>query len=189
MENDDARARLVEAGRALVDAIGRTGVDDAALTEAADRLRSVEALLRAIEHERVPRITYDDAVGMEAYSWQRWNVVLPHLEMRFDGIKGSAELPEGLNELYEGPTGLLHGGISVVLIDALVTSLAQFHGLRNVTAGLTINFRKPTLLHTPLTVEAVLEEVHDRKVIVSGSLVSDGKTTVEATAVLVRVER
>jgi acyl-coenzyme A thioesterase PaaI-like protein len=186
-EEHAVRAQLVEVGRSLADAIGRTAVDDRVLGQAVTQLRALEGELRVRQHDRAPRISYDEAVGRSTYCWQRWNVALPHLVMNFAGAHGHAVLPDGLNELYEGPIGLVHGGVSVVLVDALVTSLAQFHGLRNVTAGLNVRFTSPTPLHTYLTVRAELREVHERKAIVSGSIECEGTVTVEATAVLVRV--
>jgi uncharacterized protein (TIGR00369 family) len=181
------REWLVAATRRLASAVGRTEVDPATMADLALRL---ETLTPAVEERvavGVPRVAFADAVGAAEYSWQAFNPALPALLMRFvDGV-AYAELPVGLDHLYEGPPGLVHGGVSAMLMDTMLSSAVQHHGHRAVTASLTTDYRRPARLGEPLHLTGRVEEVAARKIFASGELRCGGEVCVEARGLFVRI--
>ncbi|MFE7244063.1 PaaI family thioesterase [Streptomyces sp. NPDC057580] len=184
-----ARQDLVEATRALASAVGRTGVDEARMRGLAARLRELVPDLEESRLPRVPRTAFADAVGAPDYAWQRDNPALPGVEIRFVEGMAHAELPDGLDHLFEGPEDLVHGGVAAMLMDVVLSSLVQFHGIPCVTASLTVEFRRPTPLRRALTLTGRLDEVHERKALASGTVLYEGGVTIEARGVFVRVDR
>lgn len=182
------RGELVAAARSLVEAVATTAVDDEDLRAAASRLAAVDDQLRARRLPAVPRTQFADAVGSARYTWQAANPGLPQIDMVFEGMQGSARFDRGLSAVFAGPPGLLHGGVASMLLDAVLASLVQFHGIPSVTASLTTDFRGPTPIDTPFEIRAQLDDVGDRKVRVSGALVVDGVESVQAHGLWIRVD-
>lgn len=179
------RDLLVTATRQLAAAVGRTDADAETMLLIATQIEELVPLLEGQIREGVPRTRFEDAVGADEYTWQIDNPAMPGLRMTFVNGEARAELSEGLNHLYEGPPGLVHGGVSSMLMDCMLTSAAQHQGLPVVTASLTTSFRSPTPLERPLTLLARVDEAGSRKVRVSGEIVCDGVTTIEAQALLI----
>lgn len=182
-----SRDRLVEATRQLAAAVGRTDVDAETMLLVTRQIEALVAPLEARLLEGVPRTSFQDAVGAEDYTWQVHNPALPGVRMTFVDGEARAELPLGLNHLYEGPPGLVHGGVSAMLMDTIVSSAVQFHGHWAVTASLTTDYRHPTPLGSPLTLVGRVEEVDDRKVTTSGELICEGLVTIRARGLFVCV--
>lgn len=182
------RAELVAAARSLIESVATTDLDDDGLRAAASRLTAVDDQLREQRLPAVPRTEFVDAVGSPQYTWQAANPGLPQIDMVFEGDRGSARFEHGLSAVFAGPPGLLHGGVASMLLDAVLASLVQFHGIPSVTASLTTDFRGPTPVDTPFEIWAQLDEVGDRKVRVSGALVVDGVESVQAHGLWIRVD-
>lgn len=182
------RADLVAAARSLVEAVAMTDLDDDGMRAAATRLTSLDSELRAERLPSVPRTAFADAVGEPQYTWQWANPGLPRIDMTFEGRQGTARFDRGLSAVYAGPPGLLHGGVASMLLDAVLASLVQFHGIPSVTASLTTDFRGPTPVDTPFEIRAQLDDVGDRKIQVSGALVVDGVEAVQARGLWIRVD-
>ncbi len=66
---------------------------------------------------------------------------------------------------YEGPPGHVHGGLLAAMFDELLGFAQLSPGF---TARLTINYRKPTPLETPLRLAAWVEHIDGRKRTVLG---------------------
>jgi uncharacterized protein (TIGR00369 family) len=182
-----ARDRLVHATRRLAAAVGRTDVHAEAMLGLAARIEDLVPAVESVVASGVPRTPFEEAVGAAEYTWHVHNPALPGVRMRFAGGVASAELPEGLGHLYEGPVGLVHGGVSAMLMDTMLSSAVQHHGFMTVTATLTTDYRRPIPLGRPLLLTARVEEVAQRKVLASGELSCDGEVRVEARGVFVRV--
>jgi acyl-coenzyme A thioesterase PaaI-like protein len=90
-----------------------------------------------------------------------------------------------LNALYEGPPGLVHGGVSALLLDQLCGEAAAAAGVPGVTGRLTLHYRRPTPLGD-LSAEAWLESSDGVKTTVRGHLKdADGRPTVEAEGLFI----
>jgi acyl-coenzyme A thioesterase PaaI-like protein len=90
-----------------------------------------------------------------------------------------------LGALYEGPPGLVHGGVSALVLDQVLGEAAAVGGSPGMTGRLTVHYRRPTPLGD-LTVSARLESNEGRKAIVKGELRdADGQVTVEAEGLFI----
>ena len=74
------------------------------------------------------------------------------LELQVEGAaaRGTVEFPV----CYEGPPGIVHGGFLGVFFDCVLQQLNCDLGQAGKTAELSLRFRRPTPLLTPLVVHA-----------------------------------
>ena len=181
------RFALVEATRDLALSVATTDVDPAEMAAATASLAGWSERLGAGQRlPSAPAPTYREAVGAPRYDSGAHNPGLPAVPMTFAEGQASARLT--LNELYEGPRDHVHGGVLSFLMDTLLASLVQHHGLLCVTASLTTNYRARTPLHRPLDLSAHLVEVGTRKVHAAGSIRVEDRVTLEATALFITVD-
>ncbi|MEO3783032.1 PaaI family thioesterase [Actinocorallia sp. B10E7] len=99
---------------------------------------------------------------------------------------GSVRTGFTLNTVYEGPPGLVHGGVSAMIMDQLLGLAANGRGVSGLTATLEMRYRRPTPLGEPLTAEARIDRVEGRRTHAVGRILNaEGKVTIEAAAVFV----
>lgn len=104
----------------------------------------------------------------------------------------SPERVEGrfrLGSVYEGPPGLVHGGILSLVLDHVLGQAALAAGHAGMTIKLELRYLAPTPLHTDLVAEAHLAHVDGRKIRMEGSIRAGGTTTVEATGLFIALDR
>jgi acyl-coenzyme A thioesterase PaaI-like protein len=90
-----------------------------------------------------------------------------------------------LGGLYEGPPGLVHGGVSALILDQMLGEAAAVGGGPGMTGRLTLHYRRPTPLGD-LASEAWLESTTGRKTIAKGLVMdADGNITVEAEGLFI----
>lgn len=90
-----------------------------------------------------------------------------------------------LNALYEGPPGLVHGGVSALFLDQLLGYAAAKGGGPGMTGRLTVTYRRPTPLGD-LSGEAWVDRREGIKTIVKGHILdADGNVTVEAEGLFI----
>jgi acyl-coenzyme A thioesterase PaaI-like protein len=90
-----------------------------------------------------------------------------------------------LGAVYEGPPGMVHGGVSALLLDQLLGEAAAAGGAPGMTGTLTLRYRRPTPLGE-VSGEAWIERVDGIKTIVRGELRNaEGETSVEAEGIFI----
>lgn len=90
---------------------------------------------------------------------------------------------------YEGPPGCVHGGFVAAAFDELLGLTQSLSGAPGMTGRLTIHYRQPTPLHTPLRLEGVLTDVDGRKILTSGRMTTpDGTLTAEAEGLFISID-
>lgn len=89
---------------------------------------------------------------------------------------------------YEGPPGCVHGGLIAASFDELLGMAQSLGGQPGMTGTLTVRYRRPTPLHTPLRFEAQLDRVEGRKIFTSGRCLNGDVVTAEAEAIFVSVD-
>ena len=89
------------------------------------------------------------------------------------------------HEGYQGPPACVHGGIVAALLDDALGRTRHLTGRNCVTGSLDISYRRPTPLNVDLVVEARIDEIHERKFLVTGEILHEGEVTASAKAVFV----
>src|SRR5262249_15076570 len=90
--------------------------------------------------------------------------------------------------VYEGPPGIVHGGFLAVFFDCVLQQLNCDLGLAGKTAELSLRFRRPTPLLTPLAyrVERVVDE---RRITAHAELLLDDDLLCEAHMIAAKGDR
>ncbi len=91
--------------------------------------------------------------------------------------------------VHEGPPGHVHGGFLAAAFDEVLGYTQPPQGPPRMTVRLTIQYRRPTPLHTELRFEGTVDEVDGRKRRVSGRLWNGDELCAEAEAFYVDIDR
>jgi acyl-coenzyme A thioesterase PaaI-like protein len=105
----------------------------------------------------------------------RLNPVAPKFEIERregtgDEYGREIEARAELGIAYEGPLGMVHGGIIASLFDQFLAIANIENGLGAFTASLTTEYRQPCPLDTPLRFVCRTDRVEGRKVYTTGDL-------------------
>lgn len=111
------------------------------------------------------------------------NPIAPPLVMTRDP-EGRAWSDFSLGAAYEGPPGLVHGGVSALVLDQVLGEAAGAGGKPGMTGTLTVRYRRGTRLG-PLRAEAHIERVEGVKTYVVGTISDADGVTVEAEGVFI----
>lgn len=88
--------------------------------------------------------------------------------------------------LYEGPPGHMHGGVISMLLDQALGELAMRSGHPGLTANLSIDYKAPTKLNTPLRIEAWYDRTEGVKTWTRGHIATaDGTVCAEAVGLFI----
>jgi acyl-coenzyme A thioesterase PaaI-like protein len=120
----------------------------------------------------------------------RLNPVAPRfdLEVRRDGsgLRGTEVIARtALGLLYEGPAGMVHGGIIASLFDQFLSIANIDNGFGAFTGTLTVRYLAPCPLETPLEFHCRTDRVEGRKVFAVGELLAAGAPVAEASGTFV----
>jgi acyl-coenzyme A thioesterase PaaI-like protein len=177
---------LAQSVRELVDAVIRTEVDD-------EDVRIAQAEIEAIT-KRLRERQLDGAYGVRFSSAGRsraWgnavvgvrNAVAPPLVIQHES-SGRAWSDFTLGAAYEGPPGLVHGGVSALILDQMLGEAAGAGGKPGMTGTLTLRYRRGTALG-PLSSEAHIDRVEGIKTYAVGHIADADGVTVEAEGVFI----
>lgn len=180
-------APLTGAVRELVDATIRTLVDEDEIRTVTEEVRGIVARLRSRE---IPgpfglRFTSDGAVRNHGNAVMGLrNAIAPPLE-----VQSSPELKRAwadchLGAAYEGPPGLVHGGVSALLLDQVFGHAAAIGGAPGMTGTLTVVYRRGTPLGH-LHIEGTVDRIEGLKTYVVGHIADSEGVTVEAEGVFI----
>jgi acyl-coenzyme A thioesterase PaaI-like protein len=187
--------RLAEQMRAVIDHLVATTAPEEALRYAADVLQRL-----AVEFEAYPQAnTYEGfAEAANAGGDQRAffdhspligqaNPLAPPVVIRVEDDHIDGRVTFGA--AYEGPPGCVHGGYLAAAFDEVLGAAQSLGGRPGMTGTLTIRYRAPTPLHTPLRFVAGVTAVEGRKIFTSGRCFADDVLTAEAEGVFISVSR
>jgi acyl-coenzyme A thioesterase PaaI-like protein len=178
---------LTQALRNLIEASIRTGAD-------ADTIRNAQAAIEAVtetlerEQQRPPTMRHavtgrpvvwgNPAVGMR-------NAVAPPMTIHQEA-DGRCWSEFTLGTAYEGPPGLVHGGMCALVLDQLLGEAAS-EGLTKplFTGTITLKYLRGTPLG-PLRAEAYIERTDGIKTYARGALSDADGVTVEAEGIFIR---
>jgi uncharacterized protein (TIGR00369 family) len=101
---------------------------------------------------------------------------------------GSVVCEKTVADLYEGPPGLVHGGIIATLLDEIMSKTVRALGIRAVTRTLEVQYLRPVHSQTPLRMEARLVRKEGRKHWTEARLLdADGKLRAQSTGLFIEV--
>src|SRR4051794_36530332 len=188
-DRDIRRAAVSELGaalRELVDAAVRTEVpvDELAAVEAV--VRAAAARLRAEQRELAAIAAVDDPEGggrWDSPGYGPGRPPAPPLVVT-ESAAGRVRGEVTLGKAYEGPPGLVHGGVTATLLDHALARAARSAGHGGLTATLTVRYRRPVPLGTPLEVRAELGTTAGRRASATATL----STAADPDAVLAEGE-
>ncbi|MCV7349791.1 PaaI family thioesterase [Mycobacterium parmense] len=178
-------APLADAVRELVDATIRTEVDDEVVAEARSAIEAVTRSLR--QRTRPVGVSYrvdgralplgNAAVGV-------CNPIAPPVVVHHEG-GGRCRSEFVLGAPYEGPPGLVHGGVSALVLDHMLGEAAS-EGLAKprFTGTITVKYLRGTPLG-PLRCDAWIERKQGVKVFARGTISDSAGVTVEADGVFI----
>jgi acyl-coenzyme A thioesterase PaaI-like protein len=179
---------LTQAIRELIDAGIRTDVDEDTVREAQAAIEAVTARLRSSARHNTSTLRHaatgrplawaNPAVGVR-------NAIAPPMDIHHDADgRCWAEFDLGL--AYEGPPGLVHGGISALVLDHILGEAAS-DGLTKpaFTGTITLRYLRGTPLGR-LRAEAFLERTEGIKTYARGYLGNADGWCVEADGVFIQ---
>ena len=179
---------LVQSMRRLIEAGIRTGVDDDAIGAARAAIESATATLEretwdttsTLRHAGTgrPLAWANPAVGLR-------NAIAPPMEIVHEA-DGTCWAEFTLGPAYEGPPGLVHGGICALVLDHLLGEVAS-DGLTKplFTGTITLRYLRGTPLG-PVRADAFIERTEGIKTYARGYLSDANGHTVEADGVFIR---
>jgi len=90
---------------------------------------------------------------------------------------------------YQGPPGLVHGGISALLLDHTLGLANSRAGTPGVTADLRLRYLRPVPLFSELTITARRLSAEGRKLFAEGAISVDGEVCVQAEGLWITTPR
>lgn len=177
---------LTDAVRELVDATIRTTVDDDEIKAVQVEVEGIVARLRTSQLEGAYGVRYgatgrgrpwgNPTVGLR-------NAIAPPLVVDRSS-DGRAWCGFHLGAAYEGPPGLVHGGVSALILDQMLGEATGAGGKPGMTATLTLRYRRGTPLGD-LRAEAWIERSEGIKTWARGHIADAEGVTVEAEGLFI----
>ncbi|WP_345522009.1 PaaI family thioesterase [Nocardioides conyzicola] len=173
---------FTEVVRELVDATIRSEIDHAEVAGIQAELEGIVARLQARQ------LDGPYAVNNRGRHWGNTvvglrNAVAPPLEIGREST-GRAWADFHLGAAYEGPPGLVHGGVSALVLDQMLGEATGAGGKPGMTASLTLTYRRATPLGD-LRAEAWIERSEGIKTWARGHLSDAEGITVEAEGLFI----
>ncbi|HTR68805.1 MAG TPA: PaaI family thioesterase [Mycobacteriales bacterium] len=155
-------------------------------------LRSAEADLAAVApSDPRPRVGPAASSGQRVYldhsrDVGAFNPAFPTYSIAVAGDRASGTVEFPL--VFEGPPGLVHGGVLATFFDCVIQHHNCDLGVSGKTASLTVEYRRPTPIGVPLHFEVDRAE-EDRWIVSRARLVHADEELCAASARAVRGER
>lgn len=202
----DPRRRLTwrvgDAAREVIERLVDTRATDDDLAAVAADLEQVALRLRQFDHGRRydgygeaatagggPPLDHADFSPLIG----RANPLAPPMEFSLDGPIDEPVVTASaiFGSAYEGPPGCVHGGIIAAAFDEVLGATQAMTGSPGMTGTLTIAYRSPTPLHTPLVFRAELDRIEGRKIFVRATVHAEHAPELlcaEATGLFISVD-
>jgi acyl-coenzyme A thioesterase PaaI-like protein len=183
-------APLTEAVRDLIDATIRTHADDELIDQARSTIEAVTQSLRS-QRIRPAGVSYridGRPVPLGNAATGPCNPIAPPLVVHHDQQNGDGRCWSEfvLGPAYEGPPGLVHGGVSALVLDHMLGEAAS-GGLTKplFTGTITVKYLRGTPLG-PLRSEAFVDRTEGVKAFARGFISDAAGITVEAEGVFIK---
>jgi acyl-coenzyme A thioesterase PaaI-like protein len=178
---------LTASVRRLIDATIRTEVDAAAIVAAKNKIDSATAQLsdRLMPGSFGVQLTHDgQSIALGNVVIGQRNPVAPPLVIR-DEADGTVCTNFVLGAAYEGPPGMLHGGVCALILDHVLGATAHLPNKPAYTGTLTLRYLRGTPLGQPLCARAHVERIDGAKTFAVGHIADAEGVTVQAEGVFI----
>jgi len=199
VDEPDAHADLADATRGLIAGIRRVNAPENILKRAAALAAEAADLLIPYRENGMPMQGARSNVntgpqGLAGTNPSEFfpfspvvgplNAISPMARFEFDGerLHGTANL----GATYNGPPGMVHGGVIALVFDELLGATNVCHGLGGFTGTLSVRYEKPTFIDTELVLEGWIDRVEGRKVFTHGTISIDGTVTARAEGIFIQ---
>ena len=177
---------LAHAVRRLIDASVHTGADAETVRRAREAIDDISATLEHTPSGRPGTVRRADSGTPVAWANPavgRHNPIAPVITTRHHDDRLTSEFT--LGPVYEGPPGLVHGGICALLLDQLLGEVATNQlSLPKFTGTISLRYLRGTPLG-PLRAEAWVERIEGHKTYARGFIADANGPTVEAEGVFI----
>ncbi|HEX7443240.1 MAG TPA: PaaI family thioesterase [Acidimicrobiales bacterium] len=194
--DDDPRRRLAAALRPIITLTVAATFDDEVLAMAAERLEEVGRTLASAAGPK--RARQQPNISQHAQEFFPTSPIMgmanpiapPVVVHVVDGVDGG--YPEIRAEAwfdwaYEGPPTCVHGGVIAETFDEMLGAANMVAGNPGMTGSLTVRYRKPTPLRTPLRIEARCLSRDGRKIKTWAGMYHGDLLTAEADGLFIEV--
>ena len=196
--DESATRRVADSTRGLINAVRRADAPTQVLDRAAALIAEAAALLDEHRVEGMPMQGRLGPMGpsgdgeripSQFFPWSPvigpLNPLSAAMEISFDE---AAEVMTGtatFDTQFNGPPGMVHGGIIALAFDELLGATNVCLGLGGFTGTLSIRYERPTPIETEVHLEARLDRVEGRKVFTVGTISHDDVVTARAEGIFI----
>lgn len=180
-------APLTDGLRRLVDVAIRSRVPTEEIRSVTKEIEELVARLSvdADEESFGLRFTHDGRVRNHGNAVMGLrNAIAPPVTVQHDPENLRAFADFHLGAAYEGPPGMVHGGVSALILDQVFGHAASLGGSPGMTGTLTLRYRRPTPLGD-LHIEGRVGKVEGIKTTVVGHIADAEGITVEAEGLFI----
>ena len=188
------RRRLAQAMREVIARLVEIDAPEADLAEAADALERYSERLSKYPNGTKYEGFAETAVSGDAAAFFDHspliglaNPLSPPISLVADRDRMTVEGEVTFGSAFEGPPACVHGGFVSAAFDEVLGFVNSLTGNAGMTARLTVDYKRPTPLHTKLHFQAQLDRVDGRKTFVSGIVFADDRVTATAEALFLSV--
>ena len=196
--DEEATEKVADSARSLITALRRADAPTETLERAAALVAEAASLLADHQVDGMPMqgrigpggpggndpgrdpkrfFPYSPVVGP-------LNPIAPPIDFTF--TDGRMRASANLGAQYNGPPGMVHGGIIALVFDELLGATNVCHGLGGFTGTLSIRYERPTPVEADLTLEAWIDRTEGRKVFTAGTISFNGEVTARAEGIFIQ---
>ncbi len=192
----DPRRRLAAALRPLITLSVGAELDDDDVLEAARAVEAATSRLAAKAGPRRPRQHPELEGAVQEFFptspiMGMANPLSPPVRVEVvagrDGGPAELRAEASFDDQYEGPPTCVHGGIIAEVFDEMLGAANIVAGYPAMTGTLTIRYRTPTPLRTPIRIEARTVGRDGRKITARGEMYNGDVLTAEAEGIFVQL--
>ena len=188
---EDARFELAEQLRRITSAIVGLPIADTDITAATAAVGEVADVLERVAGPGRRLRAQPDPVGHPQEFFPTSpvigfaNPVAPPVVV--EAVDGELRGTAFFDYQYEGPPTCVHGGVIAMVFDEMLGAANIMAGSPGMTGTLTIRYRRPTPLRTPLRLEARFMGREGRKIRTYGAIFHEQTLTAEAEGIFVEL--
>lgn len=201
LTDESATRKVADSTRELISAVRRTDAPTEVLERAASLIAEATAMLAEHRVEGMPMQGRLGPMGpsgdgeripSQFFPWSPiigpLNPMSAAMEISFDETSSLMTGSATFDTQFNGPPGMVHGGIIALAFDELLGATNVCLGLGGFTGTLSIRYERPTPIETEVQLEARLDRVEGRKVFTVGTISHDGVVTARAEGIFITTQ-